>query len=286
MTLSIPAFHRPRPSLVPLLAAVLIAGLTLTGCDSTGPNADASTSPMTLAVTSRAAPSGASTAASAKQAQLTDAAGTVLTLDRVEIVLHEIEFDRDDDAEACGRGSDDDDARDDDCESVEAGPVLVTLPLADQTPVVVIETQISEGAWEEVEFEIEPLDRDDADDRALLDASDFPEDVSIRVTGTYARAGESPRAFTYTSDLDAEKEIEFEPPLRVAAGEPTGVTFAIHVDAWFRTPSGLLVDPAQAGDDGPYEDLVEDNIEDSFDGYEDRDRDGSPDDDDDDGDDD
>jgi hypothetical protein len=46
------------------------------------------------------------------------------------------------------------------------------------------------------------------------------------------------------------------------------------VDSWFRRGDGSLVDPATANKGGANEDLVEENIERSIEGFEDDDRDG------------
>ena len=142
------------------------------------------------------------------------------------------------------------------------------------------ETTIPVGTWEEVEFEAEPLDEDDA-----LSNSIVPEGASIRVDGSFTSAGGTAQSFTWTTDLDGEQEIEFDPPLEVTADRPANVTFRVGVDTWFRDADGTLIDPATAGDDSPNEDRVEDNVEASIEGYRDDDLDGDDDDDDDDEDD-
>jgi hypothetical protein len=268
----------------------------LGACDSTGLEESGPTSiPVSLSL---AASPTAQTATSAagpqvalrKRRELTDDSGARLVLDRIEVVLEDIEFEREEGSSACdgddGDNGDDngaDEGNDDGCEEVEAGPLLASIPLDGGEPQVVADVQLPNGAWEEVEFEIESLDDDD---RSLIESTGFPEDVSVRVTGTFTPAGGSPRSFTYTSDLEAEKELEFDPPLNVSGDGPTNVTFSLAVDSWFRQANGALIDPDQAGDDGPFEDLVEDNIEASFEGFEDADRDGRRDDDDGDDDDD
>ena len=264
------AFTRIRFSLLLLAAAALV----LVGCDSPGGVSPDSPSRVSLAFS----PASAGTLG-AKSISVGDDQGATLTFDRVEIILSEIEFERDDDAE-CPDGREDD-GSDDACEEIERGPILVDLPLDGQDPSVLIDTEISAGTWEEVEFEIDALDRDDDDEAAFLRETGFPEEVSIRATGTYTPAGETPVAFTYLTDLDAEKEIEFDPPLTVRDGETASVTFSVDIGTWFRGEDGRLLNPNDANDDGPAEDEVEDNIEASFDGFEDDDHDGRRDDDDD-----
>lgn len=267
-------------TILPRAAALFVAALALiwTGCDSTGGSPDEEPSaPLTLSF--MATPTGGTANISGKAAKsrtYTDADGNSITVETAEIVLSEIEFERADADEAC-RNDDDGSEGDDDCEELEDGPVLVQLPLDSDQPAVVIESALPEGLWEEAEFEIDALDDDD--DAALLGETGFPEDVSIRVTGTWTPAGGSAQSFTYLSDLDEEKEIEFEPPLEVTADAPKNVTFRVDVDRWFRQSDGTLVNPAEGNDDR-YEDLIEDNIENSIEGFEDDGRDGDEDDDD------
>jgi hypothetical protein len=233
---------------------------------------------LSLAASSAPQPTTASLNALRKRRDLTDPAGNRLVLDRIEVILEDIEFEREGDRSACdGDDAGEGDGDDEGCEEVEAGPLLASIPLDDEAPRLFADVQLPNGAWTEVEFEIEPLDDDDA---VLDGASGFPEDASVRVTGAFTPAGGTSRSFTYTSDLEAEREFEFEPPLEVTGDGPTNVTVAVDVDSWFRQGDGTLIDPAQAGDDGPFEDRVETNIEASFDGFEDEDRDGRDDEDD------
>ena len=253
------------------IAVALIAfSLVWSACDDgalTSPPADdPAGTPVTLSFT---APSGAAATGTSKadaSRTHTDDQNNALTIATVEVVLREITFKRAD-ADAACRTDDDDD-----CEEVEDGPLLVNLPLGSERPAVVVESTLPVGLWEEVEFDVDALDDDD--DAAFLDETGFPEDVSIRVTGTWTPADGSAQAFTYLSDLSEEKDIEFEPPIEVTADAPKNVTFAIDVDRWFRQSDGTLVNPAAGNDDGRYEDLIEENIENSIEGFEDDDRNG------------
>jgi hypothetical protein len=270
---------------------LLVAALALiwTGCDSTGVSPDDTPSaPVTLSfMATPAGGSGTLSSKAAKSRTYSDDAGNALTIESVEIILREIEFERADADEACLNGDDDGDGSDDDdCEEVEQGPILVDLPLDSNQPTVALEATLPEGLWKEVEFDVHKLERDDDDDAAFLDETGFPEGVSIRVTGTWTPAGGDAQAFTYVSDLNEEQEIEFDTPIEVTAEEAKNVTFEVDVDRWFRTSDGTLVNPAEGNDDGRYEDLIEENIENSIEGFEDDDRDGDDDDDEDDDDDD
>lgn len=252
----------PSSFIGPIFAAVVLS-VGLVGCDSVGPSASSGSAPVSISFASE---SGPSSKASAKQATYTDSEGNTLQITAVELVVQEMKFDRADGSEDCS--DEEDDRADDDCEEVESGPVLVSLPLDSGRPSVVIDTTLPVGTWEEVKFEVEEAGEDG------LREEDFPADVSIRAQGSFTPADGATQSFTYTSDLSAEREIEFEPPIEVTSGEPTNVTFSVAVNSWFRQRDSTLVNPTRADDDGRFEDLVEENIETSIEGFEDDDRDG------------
>lgn len=266
------------------VAVIVAFGLVWTACDSTGasPGEEPGT-PVTLSFV--ASGGGTVTSASVQAAgsrTYTDDDGNSVTVETAELVLSEIEFQHADASEACrgeDEGDDGDDSDDDSCEAFEEGPLLVELPLDSDQPAVVLESALPEGLWQEVEFEVDAIDRDHDDGDAFLDETGFPKGVSIRVTGTWTPVGGSAQSFTYLSDLEGEREVEFDPPLEVTAHASKNVTFRVDVGRWFRQSDGTLVNPAEGNDDH-YEDLIEDNIENSIEGFEDDDRDGDEDDDD------
>ena len=281
--------HAPYP-IIQRAQVVFVAVFALlwTACDSTTPSpGDETGSPLTLSfVTTPAGNAAGTSAKAAKSRTYTDEGGNAIMVETAEIILREIEFERADADEACRNDDDGEGERDDDdCEELEEGPVLVELPLDNDQPAVVLETRLPEGLWKEVEFEVHKLEREDDEDAAFLDETGFPEGVSIRVTGTWTPAGGDAQSFTFISDLNEEQEIEFASPIEVTADSPKNVTFRVNVDRWFRQSNGTLVNPAEGNDGGQYEDLIEENIEDSIEGFEDDDRDGDDDEDDDDDDD-
>ena len=190
-----------------------------------------------------------------------------LIIDRVQIVLREIELERVDD-DAC-----DDDSSpavdDAECEEFETGPILVEPPL-DGAIETSISVAIDTGTYDELEFEIhKPEDDDGLDDGFLADHPDFGE-TSIRVTGTF---NGSP--FVYETDLNVEQEIDLVSPLVVTdATASTNVTMFVDLDAWFRDAGGGLIDPGSANKGGQNEGIVKENIKQSFEAFEDEDRDG------------
>jgi hypothetical protein len=115
---------------------------------------------------------------------------------------------------------------------------------------------------------------DAARDTAFLAANPDFAATTVRVDGVYSHAG-ARRAFTYRTDWTEIQEIAIDPPVLVAAGESLHVTLRVDVASWFRQADGkALVDPATAGQDGPHEALVRDNIRTSLKVFRDQNGDG------------
>ena len=198
---------------------------------------------------------------------LTDASGNVLVLTKVELVLRDIEFEREnhDNCDSVSTGNDDD------CEEFEAGPVLIDLPLrggASHEFTVAVDA----GTFDEIELQIhKPEDDGDSRDLAFIAAHPDLENVSIRVTGTF-----NGTAFTFTSDLNVDQEFHLNPPLVVSAQTDVAVTLQVDLSGWFLS-GAVLIDPSLALQGGTFEGLVENNIEASFDAFNDDDEDGESD---------
>ena len=156
------------------------------------------------------------------------------------------------------------------CEELEAGPILVDLPLGGIERM--FEATVPAGTFDELRFQIhKPSDDGDAADHAFLVAHPDFAGISVRVKGTFDGA-----AFTYTSELNVEQELRFNPPVVVTAGTPAKLTVSLDLSGWFRS-SDTLVDPATAEQGGVNEDLVRDNIIRSFQSFKDNDEDGQDD---------
>ena len=184
-----------------------------------------------------------------------------LEITSVQVVLSEIELesvevvDCDDEPEPAG------------CEDFETGPVLIDLPLDGSTSTSVF-ISIPPGTYDEVEFDIHKVSNDDPEDAAFLLANPTLEGKSIVVEGTYNDV-----PFTYETDLNEEQEFDLVPNL-VIVEDPTNITIRLDVSTWFVDGTGSLFDPAIAYKGGQYESIVEDNIKDSIEAFEDEDRDG------------
>lgn len=193
----------------------------------------------------------------------TDGTNT-LVLTSVQMVLREIELDlagADEDCHQEGSSSDS-------CEEIELGPVLLDVPVG-AGPEQAISVDLAEGTYDEIEFELHKPDDGNAADQAFVAANPAFDGVSVRVTGTF-----NGTPFTFTSEVDAEQEHELDPPLTVAATGPAVLTLMVDVSTWFQTGGGALIDPATANTGGANKSLVENNIVDSFDAFEDNDEDG------------
>lgn len=154
---------------------------------------------------------------------------------------------------------------DDGCPELKSGPMLVDLPL-DATTRSVVAVNIPAGSYEELEFEIDAVsthsDDRPADVQAFLTAHPEFEGVSIRVEGTY-----NGEPFVFTTGVEVEMELEFEPPITI---DGTSNLLVIHVDLgnWFRTETGEAIDPRTANAGGENKSRVDENIEKSFDAFE------------------
>lgn len=247
-----------RPSFV----AAVVGAVLLSACsDSTAASGDSQVR-FNLA-TSSAAAAGASVSLAASVAPLTISDGpNTLVLDEVQLVLREIELERE--------GEDDCALPDDDsCEKLELGPILLDLPL---TPGAVgrFTVAVDTGRYDEVELEIHKASS--SDDAAFVAAHPELEDRSIRVTGTF-----NGTAFTFYSDLDVEQEIDLAPPLVVGESAAAELTLFADLDRWFRDADGGLIDPATANQGEPNESEVKNNIQNALEAFEDDDRDGAED---------
>jgi hypothetical protein len=240
---------------------------------------EGTTGRVTLALTSR--PAGSVIAASAAVSPATTPAvvaagdstvimaGTdTLVIRSVELVLREVELEKVETAE-CDSVMDNDD-----CEEFEVGPMLVSLPLGTTATVTEVAINAPAGMFNELEFEIHKPNAED--DAAFIAAHPAFADVSIRVTGTFSKAG-TRTDFTYTTDLNEKQEIDLDPPLTVVEGSTTNVTLRLDIATWFLN-GVALVDPASANKGGANENLVRDNIRASIDAFRDDDRDGHDDD--------
>lgn len=157
-----------------------------------------------------------------------------ITYTSIEIVLREIELERQETAD-CDTAADVDA-----CEEFETGPFLVTVPLGAEI-VQAFSIDATPGTYDEVEFDIHKVSSGDPADAAFLAAHPDLADISIRAKGTY-----NGQPFEYTTDLNEEQEYALVPPLVIGEnGTPANVTVRIDYTGWFLV-GGVEVDPNEA----------------------------------------
>jgi hypothetical protein len=222
---------------------------------------------LTLSVTNRSLSTSSGLAAAAAPITLSGA-GNTLVIDRVQLVLGEIELElptadcsgSDRDADNSGPGS----SGSGGCPEIELDPVLVDVPL-DGPATLDLGVLVPEGTYRELEFKIEKADDDTGPEAAFLRAHPELRGVSVRVDGTF-----NGQPFTFRSALEAELELEFGTPVVVSAAEPLNLTIAVDVASWFRGAAGTVLDPTSAANAL----AIGQNIRLSFTAFEDDDRNG------------
>lgn len=265
-----------RSSNLVAVLALSFLGVACSDSASLGPNAE--TAAVSLSFFVPQAPAAAVSFDGPQGVITQNIDGDELVIDRVQMVVREIELKRQ--FEIC---EDDSSGDNDDCEEFEVGPFLADLPL-DGSTAMSFSIVVPDGIYDELEFEIHKPDDDSAEDlEFLLEHSDF-KGVSIRVDGTF-----NGEAFVFLQDMNEDQEMNLSPALEVPGMDgpgPINVTLSIDVKTWFVNADGSLIDPESANKGNDFESVVEDNIENSIDVFEDDDRDGDDDSDDDDSDDD
>ena len=249
-----------------LLYSSLAALALMAACQQ--PTAPAGSGQVKMAFSARPAPAAAGTAGATSflvmGADTVLSASDTLVIDSVQIVLRKIELKRLD-GSACDTALSSE-GENDGCEEVEAGPVLVNLPLGD-TATQMFSVNIPVGSYDKVEFQVH-VPTTDSRDQAFLAANPQFAGTSIRVVGRF-----NGKAFVFTSGLTAEQELELSPPLTVSDTGATSLTIRADIGKWFLNGTAL-VDPSTALAGGANESLVRNNIQASFQGLHDSNEDG------------
>ena len=235
-----------------LSAVALLAG----GCSDAGPS---NLSQLSFNLATQVAPAaGKASALTVVTTPETFTDGTnTLVLTQVQLVLRKIELQRAGAADCAGE----------DCEELELGPILVDLPLGTPGAARSFSAQIAPGSYDKVEFQLHKATA--SDDAGFIQAHPLFDGTSVRVTGTYNGAD-----FTFTSDVDGELEFDLNPALVANETAATDLTLFVDLDKWFRDQAGMLVDPRTANQGQTNEALVEQNIKNALDAFEDGDHDG------------
>ena len=132
---------------------------------------------------------------------------------------------------------------------VHVEPVFVDLPL-DGTTKVVFDALVPAGTYTGL--------------RARL--------RDVKVVGVFTDVGGTDHAFTFTSDAEAEVEMNFATPVTVDANT-TNLTIDVDVGSWFKDASGAVIDPTNAAN----QEAIEHAIRASLRAFQDDDHDGDDD---------
>lgn len=276
-------------------AVILSAGIILlAGCSDTGTGTSAdATVRFNVATGTSAAAASVAMALTGTPDSLSDGTNT-LVIDTAQMVLRDIKFhmsetavcsdsssteDPNDDSghhggdDSVHHGNDvsmlhDDDGNDDDCDELRIGPYLLDLPL-DNGPARSFTVELPAGTYREVRFKVHKASR--SEDASFVGSHPEFDQRSVRVVGTWNGV-----PFVFTSDVSAEQEATFSPPLTVDGTTGTDLTLFVDLSTWFLV-DGALVDPAQANDQQPFASQVKNNIKASIRAFEDDDRDGEDD---------
>lgn len=243
-----------------------IGACFMMGCsDGTGP---AGTGRLTLQLVGRT---------SATAAPTYSAAADVLVISSVQVVARKIRLERAEgtcaaDQAAASPGQNSRDSEGDehagDCAQVWLDPMLLAPPV-DAAAKAILSVDLPEGRYQELKIQVhKPTDA--AADATFLSANPAFQNVSVKVTGTFNGA-----AFTFTSALTAEVEIELEKAVEVSAATPAAMTLQVDLASWFAGEAGALLSPIEPGQQ--VRSQIEQNIRRSFHAFEDHDRDGHPD---------
>lgn len=230
------------------LFAFLIAFIT--SCDTTNTNAPGEgTVKLQFETVSGSSSSktllSGSTTSTAHDSLLIEGTNGTLQIDDIRFIVAEFELDPSD--------VDDDSTE---LEEFESEPFFVDLPLGDET-LSLASSLIQAGLYEELEFSVENLDfediegEDEDEHRALADSihaiySDWPNEASMVITGTYTPSGGDLQSFKVFASAEIEIELEFNPPLEVTEINMQQVlSVQINPTKWFTRSDGTVIDLTQ-----------------------------------------
>ncbi len=241
-----------RSRLAPLALAVALV-VAVTGCDSTGPSTSGG-GEVQVGFSTASSSSPSSTTALAKAASdplvLSGPNGDSLDIHDIRLIVDKVKLEQDSDDDAGSDGTEVEIEREVEVER----PSFLDLPLQESEISPVAAGDVPEGTYNEFEFEVDDLDDDEGNARALLseirDGDEFPnwpEDASMVVVGTFTPADGTPTAFTTYFEAEIEVERELQTPLEVT-GDGFSRELVVRLDPgqWFTRTDGTPVDLSQS----------------------------------------
>src|SRR5438876_6012442 len=207
---------------------------TFTACDGTAPRVS---QPLTLSVTTRGTSGVSVPGGSGMSAAIQIGSGAnSLTINQAQVVLARIELTT---AAGCAATGEQDD-----CAELRLGPTLVDLPVDATTQVMLEDVAIPAGTYSGVQAKLDAVQPDDDEPgvSAFLTAHPDFQGISVKVTGVFTDASSTTHDFTFTSEIDAEMAMRFEPPVTLAS-DTMNYTIAVAIASWYKDASGAVIDP-------------------------------------------
>ena len=227
--------------------SLLFIGLlfvTQMGCSS-NPISSVPTS-GTIKISIKSISSGANTSAS----KVVGKAAALATITSARVVIDRIRFDS---------------SVDDTLDFRFQEPFIQDL-MADSNLYEIGTAQVPFGSYKKSRIKIHALDPEDG---TVYTQNPDLQNRSIFISGFLN--GDPNLAFEFTSDLNEEQEREFNPFLILDENSPsTSIVLTIDIDAWFMDGNGTPLDPSSPSNKS----IIEDNIKNSIDVFEDEDDDG------------
>ena len=239
-----------RSRLAPLALVVAMA-LAVVGCDSTGPsntNGPPTSNSGEVQVGFSTASSGAAQSTSALPKAESDTlilsgSNGTLRIHDLRLIVDKVKLKQDTES----TGGDTTEVEIEREVEVER-PSFVDLPLQSSEVLPVAAGDVPEGTYNEFEFEVDDLDDDEQNARALLSDirseegfPNWPEDASMVVVGTFTPSGGTPISFTTYFEAEIEVERELRPPLEVT-GDGLSRELVVRLDParWFERNDGTV----------------------------------------------
>jgi len=223
------------PTRCPLWLAPV--ALILAACDGTAPKAS---QPLSLSVTTKGTSGVSVPAGSGMSAAIQIGSGAnSLTITQAQVVLARIELSTAGSCATTGEA--------DDCAELQLGPTLVDLPVDATTQAMLLDVAVPAGTYSGVQAKLDAVKPDDDEPgaSAFLTAHPDFQGISVKVTGVFTDASNTTHDFTFTSEVDAEMEARFEPPVTLAS-DTKNFTIAVDIASWFKDASGAVIDPTNA----------------------------------------
>lgn len=152
-------------------------------------------------------------------------------------------------------------------------PFVLDLSLTDTVQQIAIDN-IPSGTYDGVKFNVHRVEQDDIDSLPSTVQATFADFLagdrySVIIDGNYYQNGQA-TPFTYKSKIDADIELQINPPLMVDSTQSTvNLTLQINSAGWFVDHSNTLLDPTDPNN--AY--IIDQNLESFLSAFRDNDRD-------------